>query len=127
MAGIVLDASALIAFLFREPGADRVRAALPDSAISSVNLAEVVTMALRCGGTLPETTAMLAQLPFETIPFSADDAALAGSLWSATRAKGLSLGDRCCLALGIRLTVPVLTADRRWEGLEIDVPIEVTR
>jgi PIN domain nuclease of toxin-antitoxin system len=127
MAGVVLDASALLAFLFREPGMDRVRAALPDSVMSAVNLSEVVATALRLGGTLPETAAVLAQLPVETIPFTPDDAVLAGSLWPATRAVGLSLGDRCCLALGTRLQVPVLTADREWTSLQIDVQIEAIR
>lgn len=127
MAGVVLDASALLAFLFREPGMDRVRAALPDSVMSAVNLSEVVATALRFGGTLADTTAMLAQLPVETVPFNPDDAVLAGSLWPATRPKGLSLGDRCCLALGIRLGVPVLTADREWTSLQMDVRIEAIR
>jgi ribonuclease VapC len=127
MAAVVLDASALLAFLFKEPGAERVRAALPGGLMSAVNLSEVVTTALRFGGTLPETTAMLAQLPVETIPFTADDAVLAGSLWPATRTKGLSLGDRCCLALGTRLRVPILTADREWTSLDIGVQVEAIR
>jgi ribonuclease VapC len=127
MAGVVLDASALLAFLFREPGMDRVRASLADGAISAVNLSEVVATALRLGGTLPEATAMLARLPIEAIPFTAADAALAGSLRPATKVKGLSLGDRCCLALGTRLGVPVLTANREWTSLQIDVQIEAIR
>ena len=81
MAGVVLDASALLAFLFREPGMDRVRAALPDSVMSSVNLAEVITTAIRRGGKLPEIVDVLAQLLMETLPFDSQDAILAASLY----------------------------------------------
>src|SRR5262249_49844086 len=127
MAGVVLDASALLAFLFREPGMDRVRSALPDSVMSSVNLAEVITTAIRRGGKLPETVDVLAQLPMETLPFDSQDAILAASLYPATKEKGLSLADRCCLALGARLGVPVLTADTEWTGLDIGVQVEAIR
>src|SRR5690242_4160280 len=110
MAGIVLDASALIAFLFREPGMDRVRAALPDSVMSSVNLAEVIPTASRRGRKLQQTVYVLAQLPVETPPFESQDAFPAASLSPATKEKGLSRADRCCLARGARLGVPVPTA-----------------
>jgi PIN domain nuclease of toxin-antitoxin system len=127
MAGIVLDASALLAFLFREPGMDRVRTALPDSVMSSVYLAEVITTAIRRGGKLPEIVDVLAQLPMETLPFESQDAIFVASLYPVTKEKGLSLADRCCLALGARLGVPVLTADTEWTGLNIGVQVEAIR
>jgi PIN domain nuclease of toxin-antitoxin system len=127
MAVVVLDASALLAFLFREPGMDRVRETLPDSVMSSVNLAEVITTAIRRGGKLPEIVDVLAQLPMKTLPFDSQDAIFAVSLYPVTKEMGLSLADRCCLALGARLGVPVLTADTEWAGLNIGVQVEAIR
>jgi PIN domain nuclease of toxin-antitoxin system len=95
--------------------------------MSSVKLAEVITTAIRRGGKLPETMIVLAHLPMETLPFDSQDAILAASLYSATKEKGLSLADRCCLALGARFGVPVLTAATEWTGLNIGVRVEAIR
>ena len=127
MGRIVFDASALLAFLFREPGMERVKAVLSDGVMSSVNQAEVITTALRRGGRLPEAADMLSRLPIELIPFAPDDACRVGSLWPVTKEKGLSLGDRCCLALGMKLGLPVLTADREWTSLHINIQVDVIR
>jgi PIN domain nuclease of toxin-antitoxin system len=111
---VVLDASALLALLLDEPGADAVRHALADAAMSTVNLAEVVGHYARNSVAREQVAEVLAPLP---VAYVAPDATLAydiGMLVLATRAAGLSLGDRACLALGRRLGIPALTAERRW-------------
>jgi ribonuclease VapC len=60
-------------------------------------------------------------------PFTEADAVTAASLWSRTRAAGLSLGDRCCLALGSRLDLTTVTADPAWADLDLDVPVQIIR
>jgi PIN domain nuclease of toxin-antitoxin system len=60
-------------------------------------------------------------------PFTAAQAKLAGSLITQTRSRGLSLGDRACLALAITLDAPVYTADQSWTGLNVGCRIHVIR
>ena len=81
----VLDASALLAFLRREPGRDRVEAVLDRSQISAVNLAEVVAKAIDRGGTLEGISDSLAPLPLRVVPFAPEDALISGSLRASTR------------------------------------------
>ncbi|MBI2872580.1 MAG: type II toxin-antitoxin system VapC family toxin [Chloroflexi bacterium] len=108
----VLDASALLALLNAEPGAEVVAAALPQAAISAVNLSEVVAKLADAG--MPEAAVReaLQGLALDVVPFDTDQAYEAGLLRSSTRGVGLSLGDRACLGLARRLNVPALTADR---------------
>ena len=123
----VLDASAMMAFLRRVPGHDRVESVLDRALISAVNMAEVVAKAVDRGGTLEAIDASLAQLPLRVIPFVPEDALISGSLRAATRNKGLSLGDRCCLALGVKSGLPVLTTARIWRERDVGVTVEVIR
>jgi PIN domain nuclease of toxin-antitoxin system len=127
MSSVVLDASALLAFLRREPGGERIAAVLDRAVISAVNVSEVVSKALDYGGTLVAVSTALSQLPIRTIPFDGEDAYRAASLRPMTRGKGLSLGDRSCLALGMRLGVPVLTAEVAWSEFQTIVAVEVIR
>ena len=113
----VLDASALLALLRSEPGAGRVQAALPDAAMSTVNLAEVVGHFARNGAAEGEIREVLQPLPIELVAFTGELATVAGLLAPLTRPAGLSLGDRACLALARQLNVRALTADRSWQGL----------
>ena len=122
---VVLDASALLAFLQKEPGANRVEAVLDQSIISAVNLAEVVSKAIDNGGSLEAVSSSLSRLLMRVVPFEPEDAYISGSLRTATRPKGLSLGDRCCLALGLKTGWPVLTTEGKW--LEIDVGVRVEK
>jgi PIN domain nuclease of toxin-antitoxin system len=123
----VLDASALLAFLQNEPGADKVEAVLTRSCISSVNLAETLSKLVHYGKPLDAVTYHIERLRLPVIPFDAADAKIVASLWLSTRASGLSLGDRACLALGLRLAVPVLTAERAWANLKIGVNVGIIR
>jgi ribonuclease VapC len=127
MIEVVLDASALLALLLDERGAGKVRNALADSAMTTVNLSEVVGHFARNGAAEKDIRPVLDPLPIELITFDEGLALSAGLLLRATRPAGLSLGDRACLALAARLGVPALTADRSWltaaqaAGVEIDL------
>ena len=125
----VLDASAIMAYLLDEPGSSHVEAAIGSGAIiSAVNWAEVLSVyaqavdlhkALESGGLLGEHVLLA--------PLEPQEAPLIASLRPLTRARGLSLADRTCLALAIRLDRPVLTADRSWAELRIGVQVRLLR
>ena len=61
------------------------------------------------------------------LPFTPEDAELTAGLWSTSRQAGLSLGDRACLSLAQRLSLPALTADRSWAALELEVEVRLIR
>ena len=124
---VVLDASALLAYLQREPGSDAIGKALPGAQFSTVNWAEVVQKVPNqdMGGLGLRGALESLGLSFE--PFSAVQAEIAGQLREATKALGLSLGDRACLALGMDRDALVYTADRAWTKLSLGVEVESIR
>jgi len=129
---VVLDASAMLAFLRNEPGRDRVAQALSGAAaISALNWAEVLTRLIDLGSESGEIAARA--LPstgsgtVEVVPFGDHEARETARLRVRTRSLGLSLADRAALALAISLRLPVLTADRSWKSLRLPVRIEVIR
>ena len=128
MSRIVLDASALLAVLNREPGAEKLTPQLLSAATSStVNLAEVQSK-LVSRGIGPDEAWEAALSPIrEAAVFTGEQAKIAGSLIAQTSSFGLSLGDRACLALGIALKAPVYTADRSWKNLKLGVRIHLVR
>jgi ribonuclease VapC len=125
---IVLDASALLAVLNDEPGAEKLTPQLlADATSSTVNLAEVQGK-LVSRGMEPEDAWQATISPIrEAADFTVEQAKVAGSLIAQTGALGLSLGDRACLALGIALHAPVYTADRSWRNLKLGVRIQMVR
>lgn len=126
--GSVLDASAVLAYLKRESGYDSVRQALDiGAAISTVNLAEVYAKVVAAGQQLDAVAVRLVALGLRPLPFTEDDARASATMYPTTRTLGLSLGHRACLALGQRLRLPVLTADRAWTRLTTGVDIRVIR
>jgi ribonuclease VapC len=127
MTDVVLDASALLALLFDEPGAIQVAARLPRCLISAVNYAEVLTKSLDRGQNLRDAVTAIGKLRLSHWPLDAELAATAASLRVATREFGLSLADRCCLALALNQRLPVLTADRAWRQLNMGIDIEIIR
>lgn len=129
MTAPVLDASALIALLRGEPGADIVAAALDGALLGGVNLAEVVSHYAKLGANRSDIETMLRPLPIVVVPADAALAYAAGMLRPLTLAGGLSLGDRYCLALAKREGTRALTAERRWPSIAAaaNVEIEVIR
>jgi PIN domain nuclease of toxin-antitoxin system len=124
----VLDASAVLAFLNEEPGADKLTdALLSEASVSTVNLTEAASKLIQAGD---EPDAVWRDLDFffpSAEWFSVEQAQIAAKLVQQTRAPGLSLGDRACLALGIALKAPVWTTDRSWKKLSVGVPIHLMR
>lgn len=121
---IVLDSSALLAFLLGETGAEVVRVALPEAQMSTVNYSEVPARLIRDH----PRAAVLAALERLDIRTRRPDEWLAieaGLLVEQTRSKGLSLADRFCLVLARRLACPALTADRAWLEIADAVGVEV--
>jgi ribonuclease VapC len=121
---IVLDASAVLALLHREPGseiaADRMQYG---AAMSAINLAEVISKHVEIGIPASETVSMLELLGIQIHSFDAESAALVGSLRNSTKRLGLSLADRACIVLGQQLKSPVLTADKAWAELDLGIEI----
>jgi len=128
MNSIVLDASTLLAVLNREPGADKLTPELLNNAVcSTVNLAEVQGKLVGRGLTPDEAWDAATSPIGEAVAFTAEQAKIAGSLITQTRALGLSFGDRACLALGLALRTPVYTADKSWKGLRLGIRIHIIR
>ena len=120
----VLDASAILALVHNEPGADQVAEALPGSMLSTANLAEVVGKLVDAAIDASDLHTLLLSAGVTIEPFLAADAELAGAMRSVPGGRALSLGDRCCLALTVRSDPPdVITGDRVWT--ELDLPIRV--
>ncbi len=116
----MFDSSAVLALIFDEPGAQLAAQLMgeDDALISSVNLAEVLGKLMDKGLSAADVAAIARQLPLRVMPFTAEQAQAAGALRPGTRALGLSLGGRCCLALAQQYPdASVVTADRPWAGL----------
>lgn len=129
----VLDASALLAYLADEPGADHVQAALGHGCtIHHVNWADVLSKRAERGDEPRQLQERLTSrgLIGQLLQIDAgqpDDAVQVAELHVNTRHAGLSLGDRYCLALGRRLSAPVLTTDRAWSDLDVGVQVRLIR
>lgn len=124
---VVFDASAVLAILKRERGADRALAVLGRAKISCVNLAEVQSKLVYEGLDKQTAWARIDFLGCNPVPFDSDLARQAGSLIEKTKSAGLSLGDRACLALAMERKAKVYTADRAWTDLGLGIEIEVIR
>jgi ribonuclease VapC len=129
----VLDASALLAYLREEAGATVVADAISDgAAISTVNLAEVLSRVADRGGDPAQLCEMLVtrgllEGAVAVEPLTAADAVEVARLRPPTHAAGLSLGDRACLALASRLGAPAITADTAWDGAQTGVELRQIR
>ncbi len=127
MSSCVLDASAVLALLHKEPGADTVAEKLPNAVISTVNLAEVVTKLVDAGMPLEEARNAVDTLGLKYLSFAASTAFQVAGLRKQTQELGLSLGDRACLATGAEQQMPVVTAERSWKNFTSGVDVELIR
>ncbi len=124
---MVLDSSAVLAMLLHEPGGDRVRSALGGAVINAVNLSEVYAKSVEKALDADAVRKAFTALSISIVPFDDAHAFIAGKLRQQTRDYGLSLGDRACLATAMIERRPVLTADRAWLKLGLDIEITAIR
>ena len=125
---IVLDASAILAFLQGERGSEKLTPELLNAAVcGAVNLAEVHGKLVGRGWSVEEAWEDATSPIQEVVPFDLSQARIAGDLVAHTRTFGLSLGDRACLALAITLEAPVYTTEQAWKKLKLEVPVHVIR
>jgi PIN domain nuclease of toxin-antitoxin system len=127
----VLDASAVAALLFEEPGGGRVAdiIASGNAAISAVNFSEVAALLMR--RQVPDLVAIMSDLEqqVEIVPFDTEQALQAASIAAITAEQGLGMGDRACLTLARVLQAPAATADRIWKEIAdaVGVRVELVR
>jgi ribonuclease VapC len=119
MTRAVLDASAVIALIRGEPGADRVAEYVGEGLISTVTLQEVIKALLVRGFTIETARGLIDSLNLEPRPHRVEDAYAAAALFQATKSRGSGLGDRTCMALAITEGLPAITTDRAWSDLAI--------
>jgi PIN domain nuclease of toxin-antitoxin system len=125
---VILDASALLALIKNEPGADKVEPLLGFIVMSSVNVSETASILLASEMSSQEAQDCLLPLISVIMPFDEEQAFYTAELRKHTKSKGLSLGDRACIALGIKMQLPVYTADSVWQDLQLDtVEIKLIR
>jgi PIN domain nuclease of toxin-antitoxin system len=125
---IVLDASAILAILFREPGAETLTDEVLDRArVSAVNLAEVHSKLVRLGQDPEQAWEDAQSLGIPVEQFTPAQAKIAGSLVATTKHLGLSLGDRACLALASTLKADVYTTETVWKKLKVGPSIRLIR
>lgn len=127
MTSVVLDASALLAVLNAEPGADIVCAVLSDAAISAVNYSEVLKKAIEREVSTELLSSLVRAACLDIVPFDTVLAKATAELYSQTKAYGLSLADRACLALGMWRSATVFTADRNWRQLDLSITLKLIR
>jgi PIN domain nuclease of toxin-antitoxin system len=114
----VFDSSAVLAFLYAEPGGDALRSGLPDGVMTAVNAAEVLSVLVRDGIPMDDARLALESTGVEILDFTARHAVKTAELASPqARSRGISLGDRACMAAAILMDAPAVTADRAWTAI----------
>ena len=121
----VLDASAVLAMLYEEEGADAARRFSDPGSISLVNVAEVLTDLLRSG--YRDVTQAMSALDDLQLRVRSVYESHVGRVAELKQVRGLSLGDCFCIALGEAVGEPLVTADRQWATLDLAVPVELIR
>ncbi len=127
MAGYVFDASAFLAIVRNEPGADAAIAKLPGAAMSAVNASEALMHGAEKGAPVDMMRQLLRSHRVDLVTFGEDLAVATAQLRAATKKAGLSFADRACIATAVRLDATVVTADRVWGDLDLPCAVELIR
>jgi len=122
----VLDSSAVLAVLHQEPGADKAISYFPDSVVSSVNVAEVLTKLVENSNDIEIARKAFEMLQLNIVEFDMVHAEKVAELRPLTKNLGLSLGDRSCLALAMLSKATAVTADKAWKKIKV-CPVDVIR
>jgi PIN domain nuclease of toxin-antitoxin system len=122
----VLDASAVLAHLNKEQGWERVPAYLDDSVLAATTYVEIATKMIDAGATLEWAEQTILTYGVRIVDVSVQLAKRAAAL-PLTRARGLSIGERICLATAEALRATAVTADRAWADLDTDIAVELIR
>ncbi len=123
----VLDASALLVLINEEKGHEKIADYLPEACISAVNLSEVISVLHATSMPNKEIQRLMKDLIHSVEPFDEIHAYQTAQLRTVTKEKGLSLGDRACIALGQIKNIAVVTADKVWAALKVDVKVILVR
>ena len=124
---IVIDASATLAIVFEERGADVALAHCRSARLCAVNLDEVLHKSMRRNIAASDVETQLSRLEITVIPFDAAHARVAADISGRVQGTSTSFADRACLALAIVTQCPVLTADQDWQNLGLDIDIRLIR
>lgn len=124
---MILDASALLALLQGEPGADKVQAVLHRAVINTVNWSEVIQKLSVHDPDAADIRPEMELTGLKIIPFTVGQAEICASLWVQSKPFGLSFADRACLATGIDTKTEVMTADRIWKDIGLPLAIHAIR
>ena len=127
MSKVVLDASAILAYLQEEPGGEIVEEYKGNALISAVNLAEVCSRLADNGYNSVEIRGFVNKLNMQVISFDTDQAFGVGDLRSSTIKYGMSIGDRACLFLSRKYNFPAVTTNRIWKKINLDTEIRLIR
>jgi PIN domain nuclease of toxin-antitoxin system len=119
----VIDASALLAILFDEPGADIAIAHSRNGFMSAVNLCESIERVIRVGGSAEFVIDAAARFEINILPFGSPEAVIASQMRGRPGYAGISLADRACIATAQVRGLGILTADRAWSTLGLDKEI----
>jgi PIN domain nuclease of toxin-antitoxin system len=120
---MIFDASALLALLRSEHGGETANRYLTGASISTVNVSEAVAVLIRKGMPPEAAQEVVKDLELDVVPFDREQAYITARLAPVTAARGLSLGDRACLALAQDRNEPALTAEREWDHIDAGVRI----
>ena len=117
---VILDASALLALIQEETGAEIIKPLLKFSVMSAVNVTETLSVLQRTNISSEEGLALIMDIVTTIVPFDLEQAEQVAKLHLLVQPQGLSLADRACIALGIKLQIPIYTAGRIWAELKLD-------
>ena len=123
----VLDASALLAVVRDEPGANVVADRMMGALMSTINASEAIMRSVEKGFPFAAVKSLIIYRQINLVPFDWELALKTAELRPATRRHGLSFADRACIALALREQATILTADRVWSELDLPCPVEVIR